>query len=1752
MRSTRALLNRYIHWIFIVVLLVSSQVATVVRSAAGMSQSPAGYIRIADSPAPTNNSARPASAAKPSGGGGDTYQWYCWPDGSPDPCHNTLYAVDTEGSNLAWAVGEMGTALRWDGVQWQKVETPTEKDLLDVDIMAGGAVWAVGQDGTILRGNGTQWELMTSPVTQTLKSIDMETPSIGWAVGEGGVILRWNGGVWTVQKAADGINLNAVSMLFLTDGYAVGDQGVVYHWNGSIWSFDGSYPFGYSDLIEIQARFPEEIYVSSRVLYCNLIRYNQITMQSENLGYICSVSALNRDDVWGVGLTGAYPNMEQAVLHWNGLTSDTILNPDIWPQMNAISMISDNDGWIVGTYGLITRWDGYGWNKVSDNAQLANWNGVGLSSETSGWVVGQTGRIMKWDGVRPQAVQSPTGATLNDVSALPDGQAWAVGELGTILHWNGAAWQVQSSPAVTDTLVTVQMLSSTDGWTAEGETFLHWDGLVWTKYPQLTGCYINDMVLLSPNSGWAAGNGSNGACLLRYTGGETWSMYGDGYGQAGASALSILTETDGWFVTAYAIWRWDGQNWTIFTDTLPGDTLFMSIRMASSKDGWISSSMGLLRWNGVDWLPWHGGENLVLPVIAMSSTTSGLAVSQLGSLVYEWDGVSWQNRVNHSYGFNQVDASSDQDVWITGANSGFLHFDGKEWFGVPSYRSGYANHMDALDENHAWSGMYCGASDCITFWDGKVWLGVGGNSSITDIEAVSENDVWVSGNPYLLHWDGINWQVARQFSGQPFNELEMISAADGWALGYADIYGFQPAAFHWDGTDWLTHTLAITAGLYTLATTASGEAWIGGGQYEGPSPSQIMVPKSYYWNDSDWVEAQVEGSGFIYKIDMFSATDGWAVGSGDGIWHWDGTIWKPADSPIHRPLFGLKMLASNDGWATAEGGVILRYGPPPDQLPADPQQSTITASPAQVPSDGVSQAQILVTLRGSDGAPLPGKHISLTSSRPDADLLQQPSLVTDANGQTHAAVASIQAGNSTISAMALEGGVTLAQTAAVQFISTDLNLRGAIYNFWQHSDNTYAALQKLAVDSGNLGDYLRLKLIQEDLQWYMDVASIAFSGVVFLKDMDKTAQAAEMAYPGVNNNWDAMTNLKSNFPDAGNMWNSNLKEITQNQDWSLFPDVWGNSGWQYFESDFRGQVIEDISKDLLSDFFGRLIDNSDPQYFSDLGRNYKNDLQSFRYALEGETASTLAALPTLTPQQEALYIQDIQARYMVPTDLWTNHYQVYNLVQGIHDAKEGPGGDMGQEVEKKLLFFLAKSGAKTYISQATGGSGLLIFNLSEFIVKTWTLFQQQTAIVQALGEVPALFNDLPDTAIKIYSNDTSAYRNILEQNTVAPAQAQIQSIDNYSMGHGLFGGDNFWQESESFTDIRLTNTGSEPTIYEVYGQYDYWAYVWCIPWFYIPTSTHASIKLAPGATGTTTLYYKLLETGTSPEPNSVVTIRILGTNDWGMYHITTEQVTWNNLHQIPEGSDKVAAERNPQDYALIPDGITVVPNPIDLYVGADASNPAYQAFVLVTNPFTQTILAQISYTLPAEVSVIATDGFVYTDTHTIRWSLMLDPDSSQILSFRMESSAPLGQPLLFPPAQMSFRFEDQPGTMQSQSNSVQTDGIWPLEVRTILGHAAANQPLLVSVTLTSTLSTEITGTLVITLTNGKGQPLDVQEIPFMLAGQAGSLVQTQVPGQPYGNYVVEIGVRFGQNSRRYGDMVYILREYTMFLPTLLK
>lgn len=132
-----------------------------------------------------------------------------WPEANRNPLLSVALPPGQSTTNTpgALAVGLNGTAVHYDAsAGWQVDSTPAQThhiELTGVAFAAPSLAFAVGQEGTILRWDGTSWTEDPQSVqvtTATLNAVAFGANGEGWAVGGSGTILHYDGTAWSPEQ----------------------------------------------------------------------------------------------------------------------------------------------------------------------------------------------------------------------------------------------------------------------------------------------------------------------------------------------------------------------------------------------------------------------------------------------------------------------------------------------------------------------------------------------------------------------------------------------------------------------------------------------------------------------------------------------------------------------------------------------------------------------------------------------------------------------------------------------------------------------------------------------------------------------------------------------------------------------------------------------------------------------------------------------------------------------------------------------------------------------------------------------------------------------------------------------------------------------------------------------------------------------------------------------------------------------------------------------------------------------------------------------------------------------------------------------------------------------------------------------------------------------------------------------------------------------------------------------------------------
>lgn len=172
----------------------------------------------------------------------------------------------------------------------------------------------------------------------------------------------------------------------------------------------------------------------------------------------------------------------------------------------------------------------------------------------------------------------------------------------------------------------------------------------------------------------------------------------------------------------------------------------------------------------------------------------------------------------------------------------------------------------------------------------------------------------------MLHYQHGVWQVVQPDLNVGVTSIFMLSATEGWAVGY------EGAILHDTDGQWqvVRPLQSGKAGLTSVAFTSPDEGWAVG------IDGVILHYQAGVWSDAS-ITVTANRVDFS-AVALVSPTEGWAVGSAStnagttgAIFHYSQGKWTQIDSPTHSTWKALAMVSADNGWTGGSQGMLLQY-----------------------------------------------------------------------------------------------------------------------------------------------------------------------------------------------------------------------------------------------------------------------------------------------------------------------------------------------------------------------------------------------------------------------------------------------------------------------------------------------------------------------------------------------------------------------------------------------------------------------------------------------------------------------------------------------------------------------------------------------------------------------------------------------------------------------------------------------------------
>jgi hypothetical protein len=813
----------------------------------------------------------------------------------PEPLHIPWYfpeVRDLSCVSLSYCIAVGDDTMRWNGVEWSRVELPVSGSLVGVSCVSTSMCMAVG----VKAGNSNWYENFLSPAA-----------------------IEWDGEAWSslpVGEIGVGINLEEVltqvSCASETSCAAIGWAGgslitlfspAVLHWDGQEWSDEA-----------IASLAGQETYLEavscasvSRCFAGGILSDEHPAQLIEEFNYDQAPAATTEV---AANATGSSATLRGKVSS-NGVESQYYFEygpTTAYGSKTKELSAGAGPNWVKESQDVSGLEPGatYHYRIVASNSGGTT-RGVDREFSTKGWEVRPTanaeaakGSSLEWASCVSSSSCEATGYYENGA-----GTSRALAE-----RWNGSEWSIQATPNPSGAKsadlewVACSSASACEATghyeNASGVTVTlaeHWNGTEWSLQP-------------TPNP-----EGAKESALEQVSCVSAASCMASGFSKNSSGTLVTLAE------------HWDGTSWSLQSPPNPEGAKAsrltgLSCTSATNCEatGYYENSSGASapfaeRWNGANWAlqslpnPEPGKNSYLLGGASCSSSTSctaaGFYINGEGHatpLAERWNGTQWSVQPMPAPG---------------GSQATYL-------YGVSCTSSTYCEASGRYEKSfvfrpltEVWNGTKWEAQSA-AMPEGAKEGALNGGVSCTSSSACTSVGHYTNGAGTTVtlaeRWNGTEWSLqptpnpegaeGGYLSGEPSCVSTTVCEVTG---RYATASGFRPIAQRWNGVEWTSQAVPMPAGakeasLTSVSCTAT-DACTATDFYKNGAGTMLTLAER--WNGSEWsIQATPNPEGAVESrltsVFCIGSTSCEATGyykNGSGVWtalaeRWNGSEWS--------------------------------------------------------------------------------------------------------------------------------------------------------------------------------------------------------------------------------------------------------------------------------------------------------------------------------------------------------------------------------------------------------------------------------------------------------------------------------------------------------------------------------------------------------------------------------------------------------------------------------------------------------------------------------------------------------------------------------------------------------------------------------------------------------------------------------------------------------------------------------------------
>ena len=468
------------------------------------------------------------------------------------------------------------------------------------------------------------------------------------------------------------------------------------------------------------------------------------------------------------------------------------------------------------------------------------------------------------------------------------------------------------------------------------------------------------------------------------------------------------------------------------------------------------------------------------------------------------------------------------------------------------------------------------------------------------------------------------------------------------------------------------------------------------------------------------------------------------------------------------------------------------------------------------------------------------------------------------------------------------------------------------------------------------------------------------------------------------------------------------------------------SGIRYFGREIAEQTVKEVEKEIIE----LLVPGPDDDPVADnnpVADNIGDELVALgdRYISElgREQDDMLAQLAV-----ESLTEQEVESYQVDLTERTRANAMIVDAV-GSQRGILWSNYEMAVEDESRWWNVWGPALAKWVViggaTLAFDGPGFYVASLGTAAVSTVYDGVQDTRAIEhdkKMFDMSLRFLDYRSSTayMQISQNSVNGLNVIRSDMTPLIPSGEVIVSAQQSYGHYRLWPKLFWAEESSQIVLQVHNDESMDTSFyssAVYTHEKFWSGTES---FFVEGR---ALDLPGQQEGFAEIPLKMVTGGESPEMNEQMEIWVLGGTDTGLYPIANFGTAWSP-DRLETGTI-AAAELTEQFSGAQLDSAPALPFPVTSYIRPILNTTDYRAVLSIYNPFDIAVSSAITQPIPAEFSVIETDGTRVADD--LHWQVALEPGQGIELYSRLSWNASLGTTVNYPSADIRFTASDNSG-----------------------------------------------------------------------------------------------------------------------------